>query len=235
MQRFFFNQTPLSPTLTISEESFVHQISRVLRYTLWDQIILFCGNGKDYLYEIAGITKKDIILTFKESKKNIADPVKTIRLYQAVPNKYEKIEYIVQKWVEVGIQEFVFFPSDRSQKLVINERKIARFMDIAREALEQCSGNRMPNIRFETKKMPSFWKKDEHIFVLHTTDNASKSLTDISKTNLDELSIFVGPEGGWSDQEIMQFEHQNATFVSCGARILRTETAGVVSAFYLLN
>lgn len=234
MQRFFFDQTPLNPTLTISEESFVHQISRVLRYTLWDQIILFCGDGKEYVYEIVAITKKDVSLTFKESQENTADPVKTIRLYQALPNKYEKIEYIVQKWVEVGIQEFIFFIADRSQKLVINERKIARFMDIAREALEQCGGNKMPSIRFETKKIFPL-KKKENIFVLHTTDNTSKSLAEVSKMNLDELSLFIWPEGGWSDQEITQFQNQNATFVSCGARILRTETAGVVSAFYLLN
>jgi len=235
MQRFFFDHITFSPTLTISEENFVHQISRVLRYAPWDKIILFNGDGKDYLYEISTITKKDVSLNHISSSKNTADPIKHIYLYQAIPNKYEKIEYIIQKWVEVGISEFIFFPSDRSQKLVINERKIARFMDIAREALEQCGGNRMPSIRFETKKMPSFWKKDEHIFVLHTTDNKSKNLTEISKMNLEDFSLFVGPEGGWSDTEITQFQHQNAMFVSCGNRILRTETAGVVSAFYLLN
>lgn len=107
-------------------------------------------------------------------------------------------------------------------------------MDIAREALEQCGGNRMPSIRFETKKIFPL-KKKENIFVLHTTDNTSQNLADISKMNLDELSLFVGPEGGWSDAEVMQFQNQNATFISCGKRILRTETAGVVAAFYLLN
>lgn len=235
MQRFYLDHTPLTSPITIDNTDFVHQISRVLRYTLWDQIILFNGDGKEYIYEITVITKKNVSLTLRESKKNAADPKKTIRLYQALPNKYEKIEYILQKWVEVGVREFVFFSSARSRKLVINERKIARFMDIAREALEQCGGNRMPNIRFETKKMPSFYEKDEHIFVLHTTDNKSKNLADISKMDLDELSVFVWPEGGWSGAEVMQFQNQNATFISCGRRILRTETAGVVAAFYLLN
>lgn len=235
MQRFFFDHTPLVPHITIDDEGFIHQISRVLRSTIGDEIILFNGDGKDYLYEITTITKKSISLTLKVSSGNTADPIKIIKLYQALPNKYEKIEYIIQKWVEVGIREFIFFPADRSQKLVINERKIARFIDIAREALEQCGGNRMPSIQFEIKKMSSFWKKDEHIFVLHTINSKSKALTDISEMNLSQISLFVGPEGGWSDVEIVQFQNQNATFISCGQRILRTETAWVVSAFYLLN
>jgi 16S rRNA (uracil1498-N3)-methyltransferase len=61
-----------------------------------------------------------------------------VSLYQALPNKYEKIEYILQKGVEVGISKFVFFRSDRSQKLLLSPAKIERFAAIAREAVEQC-------------------------------------------------------------------------------------------------
>lgn len=67
------------------------------------------------------------------------DPKTRITLYQAIPNRYEKLEYAIQKGVEVGISEFVFFPSDRSQKLAITPAKIERFTAIAREAVEQCS------------------------------------------------------------------------------------------------
>jgi RsmE family RNA methyltransferase len=68
--------------------------------------------------------------------------------YQALPNKYEKIEYIIQKGVEVGIARFVFFRSDRSQKLAISPTKIDRYITIAREALEQCGGTRLSEIIF---------------------------------------------------------------------------------------
>lgn len=67
------------------------------------------------------------------------DPKTRIILYQAIPNRYEKLEYAIQKGVEVGISEFVFFPSERSQKLVITPAKIERFTAIALEAVEQCS------------------------------------------------------------------------------------------------
>lgn len=75
----------------------------------------------------------------------------------------------------MGVSEFIFFLADRSQKLIINERKIARFEEIASEALEQCGGNRMPQIRFEMqKKIPIPDNGD--IFVLHTKSEKSKTL-----------------------------------------------------------
>ena len=61
-----------------------------------------------------------------------------ITLYQALPNKIEKIEYILQKGVEVGIGKFVFFRSDFSQKLSLSDTKKVRLIAIAREAVEQC-------------------------------------------------------------------------------------------------
>ena len=61
-----------------------------------------------------------------------------ITLYQALPNKIEKIEYILQKGVEVGIGKFVFFRSDFSQKLVLSDTKKVRLRAIVREAVEQC-------------------------------------------------------------------------------------------------
>ena len=70
-----------------------------------------------------------------------------------MPNKYEKIEYILQKGVEIGITKFVFFRSDRSQKLLVTPAKIERFENIAREALEQCGGMVMPEIRW-LEKLP---------------------------------------------------------------------------------
>lgn len=97
MQRFFFPHIPLVPIQSIREDAFIHQISRVLRSVTGDRIILFNGDGREYLYEITSIAKKEVQLSLVESYQNTADPTKCIRLYQALPNKYEKIEYILQK------------------------------------------------------------------------------------------------------------------------------------------
>lgn len=97
MQRFYFPDITLTPSLTIREEGFIHQISRVLRSAPGDTIVLFCGDGNDYIYSITSITRKDVSLTLTDIVANTTDPHRIIRLYQALPNKYEKIEWIIQK------------------------------------------------------------------------------------------------------------------------------------------
>jgi RsmE family RNA methyltransferase len=90
------------------------------------------------------------------------EPQKRVSLYQALPNKYEKIEYILQKGVEIGIARFVFFRSDRSQKLLLSPNKIERFITIAREALEQCGGVVMPEILW-IDRFPDATTESTHI------------------------------------------------------------------------
>ncbi len=101
MQRFFFPHLPLGKDLTMQEESFIHQISRVLRSHIGAEIVLFNGDGYEYIYAIHSIEKKEIRLSFVEKTTNMSDSEVLIRLYQSLPNKYEKIEYILQKGVEI--------------------------------------------------------------------------------------------------------------------------------------
>lgn len=97
MQRFSFLHLPLGKDISVDEPSFVHQISRVLRSKIGEYIILFNGDGREYIYAIQSIAKKDIELSFVSDHEGVGDPEVSVRLYQALPNKYEKIEYILQK------------------------------------------------------------------------------------------------------------------------------------------
>ena len=97
MQRFLFREMNLGEDITISEMDFVHQISHVLRSQTGDTVVLFNGDGYDHDYRIQTITKREIELTHIEARENKSDSSMSIRLYQSLPNKYEKIEYILQK------------------------------------------------------------------------------------------------------------------------------------------
>ena len=232
MQRFLLREAFLGRDIVISEPDFVHQISHVLRSRIGDSIIAFNGDGHEYLYAINSITKKEVWLTYKEKQPNTSDPSTYIRVYQALPNKYEKLEYIVQKWVEVGVREFVFFRAQRSQKLVINERKIERFQDILHEALEQCGGNKLASIVFSDEVMPT--PIDGVSYILHTKNIESMPVKSVRDTGV-PINIFIGPEWGWSDEEIEAPERKSSQMIHLGNRILRTETAGPLVAFVLMN
>lgn len=128
------------------------------------------------------------------------EPRKKLTLYQALPNKYEKIEYILQKGVEIGITQFVFFRSDRSQKLLLPPTKIDRFIIIAHEALEQCGGTRVPEIVF-TERFPHETTDTTGETTHIVLDTIGESIRISHYDNLQNIALWVGPEGGWSDVE----------------------------------
>ena len=83
--------------MILTDDEIIHQISRVLRAKLGEHIVLFDGDGSETEYEITEITKKSITLRGVERRFPKTETDKSITLIQALPNKYEKIEYILQK------------------------------------------------------------------------------------------------------------------------------------------
>jgi 16S rRNA (uracil1498-N3)-methyltransferase len=261
MQRFFSEKAcPETLRISASErpESY-HQMTRVLRMQVGDTCAFFENGGDDIVYEIIGIDKKAVELKRISVVAGPKPDALRITLYQALPNKLEKLEFILQKGVETGIDEFVFFPAERSQKPVLLEKKYDRLRQIAVEAVEQSGGNRVPGVFFAKDLsgslaklptgdfserigadsdvsegmptlLPAAGERGE-ILVAHTDGQATR-LRDVGK-NAKNIALFVGPEGGFSPREIEGFRSIGATFLDLGCRILRTETAGVVTAFAL--
>jgi len=238
MQRFFVT-FPLGIDVTITDKDTHHQLTRVLRIQVGDHVVLFDGDGSETEYGVVNIDKKSITLRGKSQARPNTEPKKHVILYQAMPNKHEKIEYILQKWVEVGISRFIFFRSDRSQKLILSPAKIDRFITIAREAVEQCGGVVMPQIDFVEKSLlapqvldwfvTSQWQRD---IVLDTTGILRRCS---EFTDMQDIGLWVGPEGGWSDDERNKMSEKGFIFARFGERVLRTETAGIVTVFALLH
>lgn len=96
MQRFFVS-LDLSVDIVLSDDGMIHQLIRVLRSRVGDQIVLFNGDGSESLYEILSLEKKSVQLRKIDHIFPNTEPKIQITLYQALPNKFEKIEYIIQK------------------------------------------------------------------------------------------------------------------------------------------
>lgn len=232
MQRFFVD-FPLSIDVTLSDVNIIHQLARVLRVQVGEHIVLFDGDGSQTEYEITSIGKSSITLSGKNRTFPPTEPKTSITLYQALPNKLEKIEYILQKWVEVGIWKFVFFRSDRSQKLVISDNKKNRLTAIAREAVEQCGGVSIPEIEFFDGMIPSSYQKNESIHITLDTRWQEGILSEYKQAQ--NVGLWVGPEGGWSDEERQEMKEYGFIFARFWSRIMRTETAGGMIAFSLIH
>jgi len=150
MQRFFSKiPTPESLRITIGDQpEFYHQVTRVLRMQVGDTGIFFEENGDDMVYIIESIDKKSIVWNRIEIRPRVHENLPNITLCQSLPNKLEKLEFILQKGVEVGVDQFVFFEAERSQKLPLLEKKKDRLAQIVTEAVEQSGGNSIPKIHY---------------------------------------------------------------------------------------
>ncbi len=133
----FFSTSPLKPEIKLVSGNQFHQILRVFRSKIGDSIIFFEIGGNDIVYGITCINKKEVILKQKNVIKKILKKENEIKLFQAYPNKISTMEFIVQKMVELGISEILFFPSERSQIKNIPAPKKSRLEAIALESLEQ--------------------------------------------------------------------------------------------------
>jgi len=246
MQRFLIsNQTLGRKDFLLQNKEIIFQLLKVLRSKIWDRVVFFDGNNLfDYIYEIKDINNREISFNLLETIEKFSENKYNINLYQALPNKISKVEYIIQKWVESWISNFIFFRSERSQKLVLSNNKIERLKKIINESLEQSGRNIVPEIKvlnssliallqgLQSLSMMNYsgveWEKN---LFFHTKDNNSKNLRDFyikSNTNL-----FVWPEWWWNEEEIIEFNKMKFEQVYLGNRILRCETVSSVVWFYL--
>jgi 16S rRNA (uracil1498-N3)-methyltransferase len=235
MQRIYFPElNTQDDNITISDIEIVHQLTKVLRIRVGDEISLFNWDiNKDIIFTVTELGKREISIKKISEQENTSEIDFELSLYNAMPNKLEKIEYIIQKGTEIGFTKFHFFRTDRSQKLVISDNKKVRLEKIITEAAEQSGRAIIPQIiisdDFDINNLPD-WK---NIF-FHTQNENSQDLRSIEKRSWEKINLFVGPEGGWSESEVQILE-QNTSRIHLGNRILRTETTGIVTGFYIIQ
>jgi len=236
MQRFYFENLENTDTsITIKNPTLLNQLNKVLRVKAWDELSFFNGlESIDHVYKIISVDKREIYLEKTWEQENDSEIDFDLNIFGALPNKLEKIEHIVAKWVEVWISNFYFFRSDRSQKLNLSENKIARLQKIIIEAVEQSWRSRIPELIIEDDINIELFKDNENVF-FHTQDDNSNSLKNIKLDYNKWINLFVWPEWGFSDEEIDTFTKLRFKKVHLWNRILRTETVWVVVGFSIIQ
>jgi len=236
MQRFYISELNTTDfTFILNDIQIIHQLTKVLRIKVLEKVMFFDWNDNyDYIFQVKKIDKKDIILEQVWRVENNSEISFELNLYQAIPNKLEKIEYIIQKWVEIWIKNFVFFRSERSQKLLMSDNKMERLQKIAIEAVEQSWRLQVPEIVFLDKYDFSPLIKNQNIF-FHTISENSKLIQKMKIDYDNTINLFVWPEWGFSDDEIKKFKNMFFEQVHLWDRILRTETTWMVTSFYIIQ
>lgn len=228
LHRFFVDEKIANrKEVTIKSKELINQVRRVFRLKTGDMVVLFDGSGSDYVCAIAGyVADHSIVLDIREVKHSNFMPAKKIHLFAAIVKK-DNFELIAEKATELGVTDIHPIISERVEKKLINE---ARLKKIIAEASEQSGRGDMPTIHdiVSLKDAITSVSVDKELksLVFHTEG----SKFDKESINESEsIAVFIGPEGGWSNDEISMFHDRGMDVVCLGEQVLRAETAVVAA------
>ncbi len=223
-----------------------HQIRNVLRLEPGDQVILLDNSGWEYQVELGEVGRERVVGQILQKSLAASEPRTKITLYQAVL-RARAFESVLQKCTEVGVVAFAPVVAARciiSSLEDIGEKKLERWRRIILEAAEQSRRGRLPILR-PALLLRQAWQEASRggLTIVPWEEAGSRMpaqknslhavLRDAQPTPF-SINLFIGPEGGFTPQEIEQGQRYGAIPVTLGARILRAETAGLVAAAAIL-
>lgn len=223
IHRFIGDFSFAEEEIKITDPEVVRQVRLVLRLEVGEQITLGDGKGTEAQIEILSIDKSAItgkILEITKAKES----GKTVSLYLAILKK-ENFELAVQKAVECGVSNIIPVITQRTVKTGLN---IERLEKIIKEASEQSGRSKMPQLfgimNFESALLHG--KNSESKTLFHLVDKEYQP-----DKNTSSVSIFIGPEGGFTEKEIALAQESGHTIASLGDLTLRGETAAIVATY----
>lgn len=233
MYRFFVESEQIKEDKVQIIGSDVNHIRNVLRMRVGEEITISDGQETEYYCIIEQLEEKQITAKIERMEKSARELPVRITLFQGIP-KADKLELIIQKAVELGVAEIVPVAMKRSIAKIEPkkaEKKIERFQAIALSAAKQAKRSLIPKVLppMNWKEAAAYGKTMSKCLVpyedargIEYTRKVMQGLHDIKS-----LGIFIGPEGGFDDDEIEQAKEAGFEIITLGSRILRTETAGM--------
>ena len=238
MHRFFVPPASIHSGQVVFSAEAAHQISSVLRLRPGQALLVLDNLGTEYTVELVEAGQKAAAGRIIEQKPAQGEPQCRLALYLCLAQR-EKLEWMLQKCTETGASTFVPVISSRSlvQDLADTNKKSARWEKIIQEAAEQSGRGRIPVLKPALSLAQAIYQSQGKRIILWEQERATslrQALAGLSPETPTELSLLVGPEGGFSGEEVQMAIQADWQPVSLGRRILRMETAAVVATALVL-
>lgn len=231
MRRFFIKNS-LSEEIIINDQD-AHHISKVLRLQAGDTIAVIDPDGRAGIAQIKQCSTDHVNLVLQGVLEETKEAPIQVCLAQGLP-KSDKMDYIIQKAVELGIATVYPVQMDRSVVQYDASKKKARrerWQKISEEAAKQCGRSLVPSVEpiQNLDELFSHIPDDVTIIMLYE-GQAEKGFRQILEEKpAAAYLLLVGPEGGFSNKEVAAAQKHGASVVTMGPRILRTETASLAA------
>lgn len=240
MYRFFsLDETFTKETVEITGED-VNHIKNVLRMKIGEEIQIGNGKEKEYICTIQSMEKDKIIAKIVDVIGTSSELPAKITLFQGLP-KGDKIEYIIQKAVELGAYRIVLVDTRRTVVKLDDKKaakKIERYNAIALSAAKQAKRSLIPKVEGVISFEQALKEADALEKVLIPYENAEgiSYAREIVKSlkGRESIGVFIGPEGGFAEEEVERAKEHGAKCITLGKRILRTETAALTALSILM-
>lgn len=231
MFRFFISTKIEDPShIVIKDKEIVKKLTKVLRKKVGDTFFVFDIDAEEYEVEIKEISAGQIAC--KTLNRNFVDrelPVE-INLFQSLL-KIDKLEWVFQKVTEIGVRKIIPIVSENCVVKEFNKNKISRYQKIIQEATLQSGGKIQPQLTdlLDFNDAIQSLQAQALNLIAHEQEQENLLKNVLAKSQAKTINIFIGPEGGFSDEEINLALRNSVTPFSLGKRILRAETAAIVA------
>lgn len=211
------------------DDNAANHAGRVLRMQAGQSLLLFNGDGNDYTATITESGKKRVEVSVEDARPNLTESSLEIVLGQTL-SKGDRMDYAVQKAVEMGVTRIVPLTTERSEVKLKGDRedkRLRHWRQVAISAAEQCGRARVPDI-LPVMALPDWFAHtgdcDLQLVLHHRTEQTLGSMDKPAR-----IALMIGPEGGLTPDEIASAEAAGFLPVALGPRVLRTETAPVAA------
>lgn len=225
--RLFVENEKISVGTTISlPEKQSHYLANVMKQNIGDNILVFNGKDGEFEAAICGLSKRQVEVRIKAKTKEFK-PSEDIWLLFA-PLKKDNTDFVIEKSTELGVKKLI---PVITQYTISDKTKTERFIAQAIEAAEQCRRLDIPEVAtsVKLKDLLQNWNSERKLFYMDES-GAGEAISEVFKNAPAPLAVLVGPEGGFSKEELDFLRSMPYTkSVSLGPLILRAETASVAA------
>ena len=240
MQRFFVEpyQIQEEEHRIILTGSDVNHMKNVLRMRIGEDVWISDGKEKEYHCTIESFEEENAVLHILYAQEPQYELPSLIYLFQGLP-KSDKMELIIQKCVELGVERIVAVSTARAiVKLDKKEsKKLERWQKIAEAAAKQSGRGRIPTIGervLHFREAVAEAKALDGAIIPYEKEEKTGLRKFVQSFSGESVGVFIGPEGGFTEEEIAWAQENGVTPITLGKRILRTETAGMTTTAILL-
>lgn len=241
MYQFFVEPSQIQGKRIVITGGDVNHIRNVLRMKIGEEIAVSNGtDGKEYRCGIEEFAEDEVICTLRFIKEDGLELPARVTLFQGLP-KADKMEFIVQKMVELGVYRIVPVATKRAVVKLDEKKaraKVARWQAIAEAAAKQSKRRIVPEVGAVCSVKEALLQAasmDIKLIPYELSEGMAKTRELIEKAMPgQEIAVFIGPEGGFEEEEVAMAREAGFVPVTLGKRILRTETAGLTVMAWLM-